>query len=196
MKLKKGNIPFIADIDLNTGVIKGYTRRWNRKLSEMKNIFYNRQEVEKILDKGIDPVLYEVYNCETEPESGMLSFGTCKIYPGKIGKEYHMIKGHYHLQNATEFYLCLKGTGIVLMQSKDHRKVVTKEIERGKILYVPPNWAHRAVNVGNEEFIFLGLYPSNAGHDYNSIIAEGGFKKIAIEKDNRPTIIDNPRYGK
>ena len=64
---------------------------------------------------------------------------------------------------------------------------------RGRVIYVPPGWAHRAINIGSTKLIFLAIYPSDAGHDYGAI-KERGFRKIVIERDGKPSIEDNPRW--
>jgi glucose-6-phosphate isomerase len=35
----------------------------------------------------------------------------------------------------------------------------------GQVVYVPPRWAHRTVNTGNEDLLFFWVYPAHAGHD-------------------------------
>lgn len=193
--VEKDNLPFSIDINLSTGLSRGYIKKWRRKLSDMSDSFYNRQEVKKILEKGVDPILYEVHDRPTPPESGQLAVATTIVYPGKIGDEYYMTKGHYHYENQAEMYLCLSGIGYLLLHTKEYKPIIL-EMKKGKFLYIPPNWAHRVINVGNEKLIWLNFYPPIGGHDYDTIEKEGGFKKIVIEKDNKPTVIDNPRYGK
>ena len=39
--------------------------------------------------------------------------------------------------------------------------------------YIPPGWAHRTVNVGEEPFRFLAVYPGAAGHDYGFVEEHG-----------------------
>jgi glucose-6-phosphate isomerase len=64
----------------------------------------------------------------------------------------------------------------------------TIEIEPGTIAYVPPNHAHRTVNTGSEELVFLGVYPADAGHDYESI-EQSGFSARVVERDGFPTLV-------
>ena len=61
------------------------------------------------------------------------------------------------------------------------------------VLYVPPRWAHRSVNTGAEDLVFFFVYPGNAGHDYGSIEVQG-FRKLVVDKDGQPAIVDNPRW--
>ena len=71
---------------------------------------------------------------------------------------------------------------------------VVEELIGGKVLYVPPRWAHRSVNVSSyEDLVMFFVYPGNAGHDYGTIETQG-FKKLVIERDGKPDIVDNPRW--
>jgi glucose-6-phosphate isomerase len=47
------------------------------------------------------------------------------------------------------------------------------------------------MNVGAEPLVYLGIYPSNAGHDYGAI-AEKNFKMIVVERDGKPAMLPRP----
>ncbi|NIM45751.1 MAG: glucose-6-phosphate isomerase, partial [Nitrososphaeria archaeon] len=51
--------------------------------------------------------------------------------------------------------------------------------------------AHRSVNTGNSKLVFLAIYPSEAGHDYEAVRTKG-FAKLVVQNDGKPTIVDNP----
>lgn len=181
-------------IDFKKGVVKPYTKMKEVRLSELKEYFSNIEEAEKILSKGRDPIIYKYYEYTYSEASGNLNLGLSIIYPGKIGKEYYMTKGHFHLKDASELYLCLKGRGMLIMQNKDG-EVSAIELKPGSLGYVPPGWGHRTINTGRSRFIFFFAYPSDAGHDY-AIVKEKGFAKIVIEENKTPKVVDNPRYSK
>ncbi|MEM2593454.1 MAG: glucose-6-phosphate isomerase family protein, partial [Candidatus Bathyarchaeia archaeon] len=86
----------------------------------------------------------------------------------------------------------ISGEGLILMQDR-YGGVFTEEIRPETIVYVPPGLAHRSVNTGKNELIFLAIYPSDAGHDYETV-DRIGFAKIVVERDGKPTLIDNPNY--
>jgi len=68
------------------------------------------------------------------------------------------------------------------------------ELRPGKVLYVPPCWAHRSVNTGAvADLVTFFVYPGHAGHDYGSIEKQG-FRKLVVARDGRPVIVDNPRW--
>jgi glucose-6-phosphate isomerase len=54
----------------------------------------------------------------------------------------------------------------------------------GRMVYVPPYWAHRSVNTGDEPLISLCIYPGDAGHNYGDIKTEG-FPKRVFKRDGR-----------
>ena len=62
------------------------------------------------------------------------------------------------------------------------------------VLYVPPCWAHRSVNTSlTDDLVTFFVYPAHAGHDYGSI-EERGFRKIVVDHNGTPTILDNPSW--
>jgi glucose-6-phosphate isomerase len=115
------------------------------------------------------------------------------MYPGKIGDEYYISSGHFHENAAaSEVYYCLAGEGILLVQDQDGRCEVVP-MTSGTAAYIPPGWAHRTANTGDEAFAFLAVWPADAGHDYGTI-KETGFAKLVVERDGKPRVIDNPRF--
>ena len=50
------------------------------------------------------------------------------------------------------------------------------------------------VNTDDSKLIFFDVYRADAGHNYGAI--EGsGFAKALVQRNGKPTLIDNPRYG-
>jgi glucose-6-phosphate isomerase len=89
-----------------------------------------------------------------------------------------MTKGHYHtIAETAEIYLCLAGEGFMLMKTADG-KCNAQAMSRGKMVYVPPYWAHRSVNTGSEPLVSFCVYPGDAGHNYGDIELEGFSKRI------------------
>ncbi len=128
------------------------------------------------------------------PVAGELLHGISIVHPGKVGDEYHMTKGHFHTVLETgEVYYCLKGHGYMVMETPEGEWAV-EELCPGKVLYVLPRWAHRSVNASlDEDLITFFIYPGNSGHDYGTIEKQG-FRKLVVERDGAPAIIDNPRW--
>jgi glucose-6-phosphate isomerase len=166
-----------------------YKSKVERYLKDMREYFIDKKAVDNIISRGENPLIYVVYEIDQE-SPGELNVGCTIIYPGKIGEEYYFTKGHYHKRdNASEVYIGVDGEGLILMQDKSCRSFI-EEIKPGTIIYIPPGVAHRAVNTGKTELVFLAIYPSDAGHDYEMIM-KTGFAKIVVERNGKPLIIDN-----
>ncbi len=179
------------------GIIEGipstYDNHITRKLSAMKGQFADRGAYDAMLAQE-DVVLYEVYELKRPEVAGELLHGISIVHPGMVGEEYFMTKGHFHAQLETaEIYYCLKGQGMMVMETPEGDWAV-EELQPGRVLYVPPRWAHRSVNTGqNEDLVTFFVYPGNAGHDYGTIEAQG-FRKLVLQKDDQPQILDNPHW--
>lgn len=183
---------FAKQINLKTGEIESPSNLWTRHLKDMSEMYQNQKAVSEILQSN-DPLLYEVYEIAVPEETGHLIQCTSIVYPGKVGNEYYMTKGHFHQKRGTaEIYLCLAGHGYLLTQTEKGRGDAL-EVKPGTSTYVSPYWAHRMVNVGNEPFVFFGVYPADAGHDYGSI-EEVGFPQLVMEENGKPIIKENPLF--
>lgn len=185
--------PFTFKVDTENEIIPSYDHSIIRKLSSMKGQYMDEEAYKKLLEEG-DIVLYEVYEKLVPEIPGELIQGMSIVHPGKVGKEYFMTKGHFHsILETAELYFCLKGHGYMMMETKDGMWQA-EELKPGIALYVPGGWAHRSINVGDkEDLVTLFCYPANAGHDY-ATIEEKGFRKLIIEENGKPTIIDNPKW--
>ncbi len=160
-------------------ILAPFDKKIERKLKDIKNLFMDEEKAEE-LDQGM--IIYEVY----EMENFDINCALTLLYPGKVGKEYFMTKGHYHEKEEGEIYFCLSGEGILLMRDREG-KIKDIKLEKGVVAYVPPEHAHRVVNTGNEILSFLAFYSRYAGHDYKSIEKEG-FGAVVIEEEGKPVI--------
>lgn len=182
---------FLCDFDLATGFSKSAVTT-KRSLSQMKNMFYDTGAAEKILETD-DPLIYEFYELGCPEQAGDLSFGTTILYPGKIGDEYYMTKGHFHtILETAEIYYVLSGQGYMVIENPEGD---TAEIplSKNQVVYVPRRYAHRTVNTGADPLITFFAFPADAGHDYGTIETKG-YHKMIIEKNGKPEIVDNPRW--
>lgn len=174
-------------------VMSNYDQQIVRRLSSMRGYYVDSAAFEDLLAED-DPVLYEVYQLERPAISGELTSGVTILRPGKVGQEYFMTKGHFHTVLETgEVYYALAGTGMMVMETPEGESCV-KSLKAGEVVYVPPRWAHRTVNVGSDELRFFWVYPAHAGHDYGTIERQG-FRKIVVESASAPTVLDNPRWS-
>ena len=187
--------PFSLDFDLITGMCKsGSAKPTQRFVSNMVSQFNDRAAAEAIV-RGGDQLLYEFYELSQIPETaGDLKFGTSILYPGKVGDEYFMTKGHFHtILDTGEVYYTLSGRGAMLMETPEGETSLV-EMTPGSAVYVPPRWAHRTINTGGEPMVSFFVFRSDAGHDYGTI-EQKGYRKLVVERDGKPVMIDNPRWA-
>ena len=187
------DVPFTFDLVFPQAVPSKFDNHLVRRLSSMKGQFADQSAFEAQLDRE-DLVLYEVYELQRPEKAGELLQGISIVHPGKVGDEYYMTKGHFHtVLETAEIYHCLKGEGVMVMETPEGDWAVEK-LRPGKILYVPPRWAHRSVNTGSQaDMVTFFVYPGNAGHDYGTIETQG-FRKLVLEVNVQLQIADNPRW--
>ena len=155
--------------------------------------YLDQDAYNKMLGEG-DSLLYEVYELKRPEVAGEILHGISIVHPGKVGDEFYMTKGHYHtVLDTAEIYYTLMGEGYMVMETPEGDWAVEK-LSPGSVLYVPPRWAHRSVNIGSEEDLVLFFaYPGDAGHNYATIETQG-FRKLILDKDGKVEIVDNPRW--
>lgn len=97
--------PFVLDFDLLTGHCdSGKVQPSCRRVSNLLTQFADEEAAKKLIAEG-DPLLYEFYELELPEEPGVLRFGSTRLYPGKVGNEYFMTKGHFHtILDTSEIY--------------------------------------------------------------------------------------------
>lgn len=114
-----------------------------------------------------------VYSVEWEQRAepgleGGLFWGATIIQPGKVGEEYFMTRGHFHMRrDRGEYYTTVQGIGMLVL--RDDRATWTEVMSPGSLHYIPGQTAHRTVNTGESPLIFWACWPSDAGHDYATI---------------------------
>ena len=184
--------PYSLRLGSSTG-ISPYKVKVERRLSDLSGYFLDKMLVQEMLSMGENPVIYEVFELPQPPVSGMLNVGSTVIYPGKIGDEYYFTKGHFHEKESTsEVYIGLEGEGLILIQDR-RGEITSLEIGPEVLVYIPPDTAHRSVNTGSHRLVFFAAYPSDAGHDYESI-ERTGFAKVVVERDGKPVVENNPSF--
>jgi glucose-6-phosphate isomerase, archaeal len=175
-------------LDFHTGQLQGsplVTK--DVRLGDLNHIFLHESAR---LEMNPETMVYQVhvFQAISEETEGGLFWGTTVIQPGTVGDEYFMTRGHYHAKlDRSEFYLTLRGEGALLLMSRD-RQVRSEPMRAGTLHYIPGGIAHRAANTGAEELIFTACWPSDAGHDYESI-ARNGFAARMRQITGNPTLI-------
>jgi len=195
-KVEKNTIvePFSVGWDPKDGIMDDPDNHIERYLSKIKGMFLDVQAADSYVKEHGDVKVYEVYEKVIPQRDGEIQFCSSITHPGKIGGEYFMTKGHFHARRDTaEIYYCLRGRGYMMMELESGEYELG-EMYPGRTVYVPAFYAHRSINTGDEALISLAVYPGDAGHDYGSI-ETSGFKHLVVEKNGKPEVIVNPRFG-
>lgn len=187
------DIPFTFSLSSTHFIPSQFDRHIQRQLSSLNGYFLDQDAYDAALSQG-DVLVYEVYELQRPEETGELLQGVSIIHPGKVGREFYMTKGHFHaVLDTAEVYYCLGGEGFMVMETPEGEARV-EAISPGKVLYVPPRWAHRSVCTSRQQpLAIFFVYPGHAGHDYGTIETQG-FRKLVLDGDNGIEIIDNPRW--
>ena len=183
MNISKANVRFSGSRLLGEGVVQ-----LERRLSDLAGIFADDAAYAAARR---DEVVYRVESFEPVGGgiAGGLFFGVTHLLPGTIGDEYFMTKGHYHdLLDRGEFYWGIAGEGLLVLMDAERRSRV-EEVHPGSVHYVPGHTAHRLVNTGSDILDVGACWPSDAGHDYDSI-TDRGFSIRIFEGESGPEITE------
>ena len=178
--------------DLGTGLSPDSVSL-KRNLSNMRGMFHDSAALEEKI-KASDELMYEFYDMQKPEVPTEVAFGSSITYPGVVGDEYYMTKGHFHTKlDLAEVYYCLKGFGYMLMESPEG-EWEAQEMRPGVAVYVPGRYAHRSINASSSEpLVSFFAFRADAGHDYGTIETQG-FRKLCVRKDGKPQFVDNPRW--
>jgi len=184
---------FLTDFSLIDGLSKSAFST-KRRLSQMRGIFADNEAFEKMIAAS-DPLVYEFYELGVPENSGDIAFGTSITYPGKVGNEYFMTKGHFHtVLETAEVYYTLSGEGGMLLENPEGETNFFTLIA-GKAVYVPQRFAHRSINTGKVPLVSFFAFRGDAGHNYATIETKG-FRKLVTEGiDGKPQITDNQLWN-
>ena len=126
---------FVLDLDLISGLSQNADTT-KRRLSQMKGMFYDQAAYERMLEQD-DPLVYEFYELGCPERPGELAFGSTVLYPGTVGDEFFMTKGHFHTELMTaEVYYTLSGEGCMLLENMEGDWRVL-DMKPGQAVYVP-----------------------------------------------------------
>ncbi|MFJ2200728.1 glucose-6-phosphate isomerase [Streptomyces violaceusniger] len=182
----------VTDFSLVTGLSQS-KKPLQRRISAMAGMYADQEAARRLAEE--DVLVYEFFDMGVPQSAGEVAYGTSITYPGKVGDEYFMTKGHFHsVLDTAEIYYCLRGRGLMMMENPEG-DVQWEEFTPGKGVYVPGRYAHRSINTSPDEpLITFFAFPGHAGHDYGTIESKG-FRKIVVERDGAPAVVDNPKWA-
>ena len=177
----------LGRFDAKKGTIAG-ANRTERRLSDLAGIFLD-ESAYRAACVGGNPLVYSVEVIEPGAGDGDLHYGLGVIYPGRIGREYFMTKGHLHSwREAAELYIGLSGTGVMLLEDEAGGESRMLPLEPGCAVYVPGHTGHRTANTGDTPLSYIGVYPARAGHDYG-VYAARNFRCAIVDEAGTPRMI-------
>ncbi len=178
----------LSRFDPAAGTIPG-SAAVHRRLSDLRGCFADAEVYERAL--AVDnPLVYSVSAVEPAAGDGDLHYGIGLIMPGRVGMEYFMTKGHLHARReAAEFYIGLQGEGVMLLEDEATGESCMLPLRPNQAVYVPGKTAHRTMNTGTGTLTYLGVYPANAGHDYDAI-ARRNFRCLVVDRDGQPVMVE------
>lgn len=175
-------------IDFQTGALSGDGIAASRRtLGDLVAVFEN-EAVRLAMPQ--DQIVYWVQSHTPVPEGtpGGLFFGVSNIMPGDVDGEYFMTKGHFHAKRETaEYYWCIEGKGALLLMD-EAGKCWVEGLAPGSLHYIPGGVAHRLANTGDAVLRVGACWPSDAGHDYETI-TRTGFPARLKKVDGQPRLV-------
>lgn len=187
--------PACTRIVPNSGEMTGASGRYSKRISELAGCYADKDAFQVLAARRGDEIAYVVDQFVPKAAEGDLIFGTSTLEPGDVAGEFFMTRGHLHKKaDRSEIYQCIAGHGVMLMETLEGR-IAAIELTPGHVVYVPPFWIHRSVNVGTEKLVTMFCYPADAGQDYEIIAAAGGMAALVVSDGKGGwRRAPNPRY--
>jgi glucose-6-phosphate isomerase, archaeal len=185
-------LPETIVINPQTGAVSPHTSAYEKRLSEFRGIYRDEKAFDALLAAKGDVVTYKVVACRGEGTD--MFFGTTTMYPGSVGDEYFMTRGHFHARrDCGEIYYTQSGEGLLLLQSREG-EIRTLAMKPGTCASIPADWAHRTVNTGDTPLVFVWCCHQQAGHEYGSILTRGMGQRV-VRSNGAPVCLPDPARG-
>jgi glucose-6-phosphate isomerase len=160
----------------------------------MEGLYEDEVRFSQAVEQGGDAIIYKVSDVRSDAVHGDLIFGTTFMEPGRIGNEFFMTRGHIHAKaNRPETYYGESGEGLMLLESPEGTTRVLEVLPQ-QMIYVPPFWIHRSVNIGSVPLVLSFCYPSDSGQDYSIIERSGGMASRIVADGSGWKEVRNSSY--
>ena len=176
-------------VDWQTGALRGegVVARAVKTVGEMEGVFLDRGAWSR-LDPAQAAYSVQFWRPVPDGTEGGLFWGNSTVFPGLVGDEYFMTRGHFHARrNRAEYYATVTGSGVLVLMD-EARRASTQQMGPGTTHYIPGYIAHRVVNTGQTPLVFLACWPSDAGYDYETI-EKHGFSVRVLRRDGRAQVV-------
>jgi len=178
-------------VDFSTGELSGESvEEVRRTLGDLQGVFGD-DRAWRAMNPAALVYRVQMFRPVAEGVAGGLFWGTTFIEPGLVGDEYFMTKGHYHaIRDRSEYYVTTAGDGALILMDENRRTRV-ELMQCGSVHYIPSGHAHRVANTGPGVLSFVACWPSDAGHDYESVLTHG-FSARLRRVDGSPHLVEAP----
>ncbi|HXM01693.1 MAG TPA: glucose-6-phosphate isomerase family protein [Chthoniobacterales bacterium] len=195
MSLSNVLSPFLAFVHPETLQIQPNTGGYKKYFGELGGIYADHEAFDRLAESFADALVYRVDEARFSDQGNDLITGISVLEPGKVGQEFFMTRGHLHQRaDRPETYYCLAGHGVLLLESLAG-EIKAVEMRPGSLVYVPPFWVHRSVNVGEIVFATLFSYPADAGQNFEIVRQAKGFRQLVVSVDGGGwKLVPNPHY--
>lgn len=161
----------------------GPLSRKSTRIQDLENVFADELARQAMAS---EQVIYDVEMLSTPIAEGELFTGVTHLYPGRVGREFFMTRGHFHARREQgEVYFGLRGRGLLLLQN-EQGETRLENVLPGSIHIIPGYTAHRLINTGVEILSALAVWPTIAGHDYAAL--SQGFRLRVLDENQRVCI--------
>jgi glucose-6-phosphate isomerase len=187
--------PFLAFVNPATLQIQPNTGGYKKYFRELGGVYADEAAFDRLAGAIGDAVAYRVDEARFSDYGSDLITGISVLEPGMVGQEFFMTRGHLHQRaDRPETYYGLAGYGVLLLESLAG-EVKAIEMRPGSLVYVPPFWVHRSVNVGETVFATLFSYPADAGQNFEIVRRAKGFQQLVVCGDDGGwKLVPNPHY--
>ncbi len=173
--------PVLCSVDVPGGELRGASGRYRKAIRDLAGLYEDAGAFERAFGEYDEKPVYEVTAFQPSSAAGDVITGVTRMCPGTIGDEYFMTRGHIHaIADRSEIYYGEAGDGVMLLESPTG-ETRALPLRPRDVVYVPPYWIHRTVNVGTAELVFLFVYPADAGQDYGIIERSGGMRSRVVD---------------
>lgn len=167
-------------VDWFTGAFtQGPLLRKTTRIADLKGVFADTHAWH-----CCDPqqAVYDVGMIDSRKAEGNLFTGVTHLFPGRVGNEYFMTRGHFHAcREQGEVYFGLRGSGLLLLQP-ERGKAYLESVCPGSVHIIPGYTAHRLINTSSEILSALAVWPAIAGHDYDALAKGFSLRVTCIDE--------------
>lgn len=175
--------PAPLETSLVSGLLapNGRVEQGTKTIAQLHGVFAD-EGARAQMDQTAMVYAVEYWKPVADGTEGGLFWGNSTIYPGVVGEEFFMTRGHFHaVRDRGEFYVTVSGEGMLVLMD-EQRLGQVQAMKAGSTHYIAGRVAHRVVNTGDVPLTFLACWPSDAGHDY-AAIDERGFSLRVMRRN-------------